>query len=149
MVGWTYFGTMQSIFLPLKCGFNCYIILYIMELLNGTCFEIIDFNIYVMKLISMQIYKIIEGMDFWNYKSTYVALATIKWMDFGLILWWTSKKFRELVFTFTCNNEIKFEMFWFMYNEFFDKWIFIWWKHTHILKSPFHLEKKWFILKFC
>jgi hypothetical protein len=51
MVGWTNFGVTQSIFLPPK--FN-YIILYIMELLNGTHFEIINFNIYVMKLISMK-----------------------------------------------------------------------------------------------
>ncbi len=54
MVGWTNFGVMQSIFLPLKCDSNYYIVLYIMELLNGTHFEIIDFNIYVMKLIGMQ-----------------------------------------------------------------------------------------------
>jgi hypothetical protein len=37
-----------------KCGSNYYIVLYIMELLNGTHFEIINFNIYVMKLIGMQ-----------------------------------------------------------------------------------------------
>jgi hypothetical protein len=54
MVRWTNFEVMQSIFLPLKCGSNCYIVLYIMEFKNGTCFEIIEFNIYVMKLISMQ-----------------------------------------------------------------------------------------------
>jgi hypothetical protein len=61
MVGWTNFGVTQSIFLPPKCGFNYYIILYIMELLNGTHFEIIKFNIYVMRLIGMQ--------NIWNYKS--------------------------------------------------------------------------------
>ncbi len=54
MVGWTIFGITQSIFLQPKCGSNYYIVLYIMELLNGTHFEIIDFNIYVMKLIGMK-----------------------------------------------------------------------------------------------
>jgi hypothetical protein len=54
MVGWTNFGVMQSIFLLFKCGSNYYIFLYIMELLNGTHFEIIDFNIDVMKLIAMK-----------------------------------------------------------------------------------------------
>jgi len=58
-----------------------------MELLNRTCFDIVDFNIYVMKLINMQIYKFIKGMDFWNYKSTYVALATIKlWFNYMMDL---------------------------------------------------------------
>jgi hypothetical protein len=61
MVGWTNFGVTQSIFLPPKCGSNYYIVLYIMELLNGTHFEIIKFNIYVMRLIGMQ--------NIWNYKS--------------------------------------------------------------------------------
>jgi hypothetical protein len=51
MVGWTNFGVTQLIFLPPK--FN-YIVLYIMELLNGTHFQITNFNIYVMKLISMK-----------------------------------------------------------------------------------------------
>jgi hypothetical protein len=50
------------------------------------------------------------AMDFWNWKSNYVTLTTIKWMDFGLVLWWTSKKFGEMVFIFKCNNEIKLEM---------------------------------------
>jgi hypothetical protein len=45
---------MQSIFLSPECGFNYSIVLYIVELLNETHFEIIDFNIYVMKLISMK-----------------------------------------------------------------------------------------------
>jgi hypothetical protein len=54
MVGWTNLGVMQSIFLPPKCDFSYYIVLSIMELLNGTHFEIMGFNIYVMKLISMQ-----------------------------------------------------------------------------------------------
>jgi hypothetical protein len=54
IVGWTNFGVTQSIFLPPKCGSNYYIVLYIMQLLNGTHFEIIDFNIYVMKFIGMQ-----------------------------------------------------------------------------------------------
>jgi hypothetical protein len=53
MVGWTKFGVTQSNFLPPKCDSNHYIVLYIMELLNGTRFEIINFNIYIMKLIGM------------------------------------------------------------------------------------------------
>jgi hypothetical protein len=53
IVGWTNFGVTQSIFLPPKCGSNYYVVLYIMELLNGTHFEIIKFNTYVMKLIGM------------------------------------------------------------------------------------------------
>jgi hypothetical protein len=63
MVGWTNLGVMQSIFLPSKCDFSYYIVLYNMELLNGTHFEIIDYNIYVMKSVC-KIYKIIEAMDF-------------------------------------------------------------------------------------
>jgi hypothetical protein len=51
IIGWTNFGVTQYIFLPPK--FN-YIVLYIMELWNGIHFEIIEFNIYVMKLIGMQ-----------------------------------------------------------------------------------------------
>jgi hypothetical protein len=54
MVRWTNFAIMWSIFLPAKCGSNYYIVLYIMELLNGTHLEIIGFNIYVIKLIGMQ-----------------------------------------------------------------------------------------------
>jgi hypothetical protein len=54
MVRWTNLGVMQSIFLPPKCDSSYYIVLYIMELLNGTHFENLDFNIYVMKLIGMQ-----------------------------------------------------------------------------------------------
>ncbi len=110
MVGWTNFGVTQSIFLPPKCDSNHYIILYIMELLNGTHFEIIG------------------TMNFWNWKSRCVMLTTIKWMDFGLVLWWTSKTFKELVFIFKFNNEIKLEMVWFISNEFYDLWTFIWWK---------------------
>ncbi len=53
MVGWTNFEVAHSIILPPKCGSNYYIVLYIMELLNEIHFGIIDFNIYVMKLIGM------------------------------------------------------------------------------------------------
>jgi hypothetical protein len=89
-------------------------------------------------------------MDFWNWKSRYVTLATIKWMGFGLNLWWTSKTFKELVFIFKCNNEIKLEMVWFTSNEFYDLWTFIWWKtSTFFQKSISFWEKTWFILKFC
>jgi hypothetical protein len=121
-----------------------------MELLNRTHFETIDFNIYVMKLICMQNYTIIRAMDFWNWKSRYVTLATIKWMDFGLVLWWTSKIFKELIFIFKCNNKIKLEMVWYISNEFYDLWTLIWWKtSTFFQKSISSLKKPWFILKFC
>jgi hypothetical protein len=89
-------------------------------------------------------------MDFWNWESRYVMLIIINWMDFNLVLWWTSKTFRELVFIFKCNNEIKLEMVWFISNEFYALQTFIWWKKAHFFKSPFHLEKKtWFNLKIC
>jgi hypothetical protein len=89
-------------------------------------------------------------MDFWNWKSRYVTLATIKWMDFGLVLWWTSKTFRELVFIFKWNNEIKLEMVWFISNEFYDLWTFIWWKTCTIFQKSISSWKiTWFILKFC
>jgi hypothetical protein len=89
-------------------------------------------------------------MDFWNWKSRYVTLVTIKWMNVGLVLWWTSKTFRELVFIFKCNNEIKLEMVWFISNEFYDLWTLIWWKTcTFFQKSISSWEKTWFILKFC
>ncbi len=54
MVQWTTFGVMKFIFLPPKCDSNYHFVLYIMEFLNGTHFEIIDFNMYVMKLIDME-----------------------------------------------------------------------------------------------
>jgi hypothetical protein len=89
-------------------------------------------------------------MDFWNWKSKYVTLATIKWMEFGLVLWWTSKTFRELVFILKCNNEIKLEIVWFTSNEFYDLWTFIWWKiGTFFQKTISSWKKTWFILKFC
>jgi len=89
-------------------------------------------------------------MDFWNWKSRYVTLITIKWMNVGLVLWWTSKTFRELVFIFKCNNEIKLEMVWFVSNEFYDLWILIRWKTcTFSQKFISSWEKTWFILKFC
>jgi hypothetical protein len=75
-----------------------------------------------------KIYKIIGAMNFQNWKPRYAMLVTIKWMDFGLVLWWTSKTFWEFAFIFKCNNEIKLEMVWFIYNEFYDLWTFIWWK---------------------
>jgi hypothetical protein len=97
-----------------------------------------------------KIYKIIGAMDFWNWKSRYVMLATIKWMEFGLVIWWTPKTFRELVFILKCNNEIKFEMVWFMSNEFYDLWTFIKWKTSTFSQKSFSSWKKtWFILKFC
>jgi len=48
MVQWTNFGVTQFTFLPPKCGFNYHI------LKNGTHFEIIDFNMYIMRLINME-----------------------------------------------------------------------------------------------
>jgi hypothetical protein len=54
MVGWTDLKVTQSNFLPPKCDSSYLYSLYIMELLNGTHFELINFNICVMKLIGMQ-----------------------------------------------------------------------------------------------
>ncbi len=96
-----------------------------------------------------KIYKIIGAMDFWNWKSRYVTLATIKWMDFGLVLWWTSKTFRELVFIFKCTNEIKLEIVWFISNEFYDLWTSICWKTGTFFQKSIHYFFKWFILKCC
>jgi len=47
-------------------------------------------------------------------------LATIKWIDFGLVLWWISKLLKELILVFKCNNEIKIEMFWFIFNDVYE-----------------------------
>jgi hypothetical protein len=47
-------------------------------------------------------------------------------MDFGLVLRWTLKLFRDLVLVFKCNNEIKIERFWFISNEVYELWTFIW-----------------------
>jgi hypothetical protein len=82
-------------------------------------------------------------MDFWNWKSRYVTLATIKRMDFGLVLWWTSKTFKELVLFL--NVIMKSSLKW------FDLWTFICWKiGTFSQKSISSWKKKtWFILKFC
>jgi hypothetical protein len=68
-------------------------------------------------------------------------------MEFGLVLWWTSKTFRELVFIYIYNNEIKLEI---ISNKIYDMWTFIWWKvDTFFSKVHFILKKTWFILKFC
>jgi len=54
MVGWTNFGVTHSIFLLPRCESYDHIFLYILELFNGTHFEVIDFNMYIMKLINMK-----------------------------------------------------------------------------------------------
>jgi hypothetical protein len=54
MVGWTNFGVTQSIFLLPRCDSYDHIFLYILELFNGTHFEVMDFNMYIMKLINMK-----------------------------------------------------------------------------------------------
>ncbi len=54
MVGWTNFGITQSTFLLLKCDYYDQFFLYILELINGTHFEIMDLNMYIMKLIGMK-----------------------------------------------------------------------------------------------
>jgi hypothetical protein len=81
-------------------------------------------------------------MDFWNWKSSYVMIATIKWMDFGLVLLWTSKTFKELVLFL--NVIMKSSLKWFdsylmnfmLYGLWFGE------KHAHFFKSPFYLERK-------
>lgn len=63
------------------------------EIINGTHCEIIDFHMYIMQLIGIKIYKIIEVMDFWSSNSGYVTLEIIKWMNFGLIFMMELKSF--------------------------------------------------------
>jgi hypothetical protein len=58
-----------------------------------------------------KIHKIVGTMDFWSWKLKYVIVTTMKWMTFGLVLWWILKLFRGLFFIFKCNNEIKIEGF--------------------------------------
>jgi hypothetical protein len=43
---------------------DCHVVLYILELQNGTHFEILDFNMYIMQSIGWNIYKIVEVMNF-------------------------------------------------------------------------------------
>ncbi len=96
-----------------------------------------------------RIYKIIGAMDFWNWKSRYVKLTTIKWMDFGSVLWWTSKTFGELVFILIIIMQSSL--------KWFDSYLMNLWsmdfylvKNKHIFsKVHFILKKTWFILKFC
>jgi hypothetical protein len=83
MVGWTNFGVTQSTFLLPRCDSYDHILLYILELFNGTHSKVMDFNMYIMKLIGMKIHKIVGSMDFWSRKSRYVTLLTMKWMDFS------------------------------------------------------------------
>jgi hypothetical protein len=71
---------------------------------------------YVMKLIGMKNIYNYRSYGLWNWKLGYVTLATIQWTNFGLVIWWTSKLFKELVLVLKCNNEIKIEMFWFILN---------------------------------
>ncbi len=54
MVGWTNFGITQSTFLLPKCDSYDHILLYILYLFNGTHYEVMNFNMYIMKLISMK-----------------------------------------------------------------------------------------------
>jgi hypothetical protein len=88
-------------------------------------------------------------MDVWSWKSWYVTLVARKGMDFGLVLWWTFKKFRNLVLIFKSNNEIKIERFWFVSNEIYELWTFIWWKvNTFFQKSITSWPKIKIMLKF-
>jgi hypothetical protein len=54
MVGWTNFGITQSTLLLPRCDSYDHILLYILELINGTHFEIMGFNMYIMKSIGMK-----------------------------------------------------------------------------------------------
>jgi hypothetical protein len=54
MVRWTTFGITYSIFLLPRYDSYDHIFLYILELFNGTHFELMDFNMYITKLISMK-----------------------------------------------------------------------------------------------
>jgi hypothetical protein len=63
MVGWTNFGITLSILLLPKCDSYDHILLYILELFNGTHFEVMNFNMYIMKLIGVKISKSVRAMD--------------------------------------------------------------------------------------
>jgi len=54
MVGWTNFGVTRSTFLLPINDFYDHILLHILELFNGTHFEVMDFNMYIMKFIGMR-----------------------------------------------------------------------------------------------
>jgi hypothetical protein len=54
MVGLTNLEIKQFIFLLLRCDSNCHIVLYILELQNGTHFEVLGFNMYIMQLIGVK-----------------------------------------------------------------------------------------------
>jgi hypothetical protein len=53
IVQWTNFGKTQFTFLPPKCGSNYHVFVHY-GILNGTHFEIINFNMFVVKLIDME-----------------------------------------------------------------------------------------------
>jgi len=96
----------------------------------------------------LKIYKIIGAMDFWSWKLRYVTIATMKWMDFGGVLWWTLKLIMDLILVLKCNNEIKIERFWFISNEVYDLWTFVWWKtNTFFSKVRYILKKIKIMLK--
>jgi hypothetical protein len=86
--------------------------------------------------------KLEELWTFWNWKSWYVTLTTMKWMDFGLVLWWILKKFKNLILILKCNNEIKIERFWFIFNEAYELSTFIWWKTNTFFSKVHYIWKK-------
>jgi len=142
MVGWTNFGVTQSNFLLTWCDSYVHTILYILELFNGTHFEIMNLNRYIMKLIEWKVHKIVGAMNFWIWKSRYVTLSIMKWMHFGLVLWWTLKYFRDLVFVFKCNNEIRLEGFYSYLMKFMSYELLFGEKQTHVFSKAHYILKK-------
>jgi hypothetical protein len=54
MIGGINFGVTKSAFLALKCDSNYHIIFVHYEIVNGTHFEIINVNMYLMELIGIK-----------------------------------------------------------------------------------------------
>jgi hypothetical protein len=81
-------------------------------------------------------------MDFWSWKLGYVTLSTMKWMDFGLVLWWSLKLFRCLFLILKCNNEIKIEGFDSYLMKFLSYGLLFGEKQTNFSKVHYILEKK-------
>jgi hypothetical protein len=56
-------------------------------------------------------------------------------MNFCLVPWWISELVKDLILVRNYNNEIKIEKFWFISNEVYFLWAFIWWRNSHIFQK--------------
>jgi hypothetical protein len=66
----------------------------------------------------------------------------MKWMDFGLVLWWTLKYFKDLVLIFKCNNEIRLKGFYSYLMKFMSHELLFGAKQTHFSQKPITSWKK-------